>query len=148
MGQARMGWRHEVSVLLLDTCAAIWIVEGEPISDDAVNALNQAVDAGEPIRVSVMTSWEIGMLVARNRLSLSMHPLAWFEHLLAMPGVRLAGISARTLISSSSLPGSPPKDPIDRILLSTAREGGYTLVTRDRHLLAYAGQGHAVALAC
>lgn len=148
MGRARVGWRHEVNVLLLDTCAAIWIAEGAPISDEAVNALNQAVDAGEPICVSVMTSWEIGMLVARKRLPLSMDPLAWFERLLGMPGVRLAGVSARTLISSTFLPGSPPKDPIDRILLSTAREEGYTLVTRDRHLLAYAEQGHAIALAC
>ena len=148
MGRAHVGWRQEVNVLLLDTCAAIWIAEGAPISDEAVNALNQAVDAGEPICVSVMTSWEIGMLVARKRLPLSMDPLAWFERLLDLPSVRVVGVSARTLTSSSFLPGSPPKDPIDRILLSTAREGGYTLVTRDRQLLAYANQGHASALAC
>lgn len=137
-----------MSPLLLDTCAAIWIAEGEPISEKAADALNAAYDNSEPIYLSVMTSWEIGLLVARNRLPLSVDPLAWFERLFDAPGVRLAAISARILIGSSFLPGSPPKDPIDRILLSTAREGGFRLVTRDRSLLAYAEQGHAMVLAC
>jgi PIN domain nuclease of toxin-antitoxin system len=37
---------------------------------------------------------------------------------------------------------------MDRIILATAREGGYRLVTRDKHLLAYADDGHVQAIAC
>jgi PIN domain nuclease of toxin-antitoxin system len=96
----------------------------------------------------MISSWEIGLLVARGRLSLSMDPLAWFDRLLDIPGMRLADISPRILVGSSFLPGRPPNDPMDRIILATAREGGYRLVTRDQHLLAYAGQGHIMALAC
>jgi PIN domain nuclease of toxin-antitoxin system len=101
-----------------------------------------------PVHVSVITSWEIGLLVARGRLPLSMAPLAWFERLLATPGVREAEMSARILVASSFLPGHPPNDPVDRILLATAREGGYSIVTRDRLMLTYAEEGHAMAIAC
>jgi PIN domain nuclease of toxin-antitoxin system len=95
-----------------------------------------------------MSAWEIGMLVSRGRLLISMSAEAWFERTLAQPGVRLADLSAPTLIASSFLPGNPPRDPIDRILAATARHEGLQLVTRDSELLAYARQGHLSALAC
>jgi PIN domain nuclease of toxin-antitoxin system len=137
-----------VTSLLLDTCAAIWVAEKQVISDQAIDALNDAFDKDEPVYVSMISSWEIGLLVARGRLPLSMDPLAWFERLLDIPGVRLADISPRILVGSSFLPGRPPNDPMDRIILATAREGGYRLVTRDKHLLAYADDGHVQAIAC
>ena len=134
--------------LLLDTCAAIWLAEKEAISDEAIDALNVSIDNDIPIYVSMISSWEIGLLVALRRLPLSMEPLAWFERLLEVPGVHLAEISPRILVGSSFLPGRPPKDPMDRIFLATAREAGYRLMTRDRHLLSYADAGHVMALAC
>jgi PIN domain nuclease of toxin-antitoxin system len=134
--------------LLLDTCAAIWLAEKDPISDEAIDALNVSIDNDIPIYVSMISSWEIGLLVALRRLPLSMEPLAWFERFLEVPGVLLAEISPRILIGSSFLPGRPPKDPMDRIILATAREAGYRLMTRDRHLLSYADAGHVMALAC
>jgi PIN domain nuclease of toxin-antitoxin system len=137
-----------VNALLLDTCAAIWLAEKDAISERAIDALNEAADNNIPIYVSMISSWEIGLLVARGRLPLSMDPLAWFGQLLEVPGVYLASISSRILIASSFLPGCPPRDPTDRIIISTAREGGYRLVTRDRHILAYADEGHVMALDC
>ena len=134
--------------LLLDTCAAIWVAEKETISEQAIDALNEAADNDEPVYVSMISSWEIGLLVARGRLPLSMEPLAWFERLLETPGVRLADISPRILVASSFLPGRPPNDPMDRIILATAREAGYRLMTRAKHLLAYAEDGHVQAIAC
>jgi PIN domain nuclease of toxin-antitoxin system len=95
-----------------------------------------------------MSAWEIGMLASRKRLLMSMSAEAWFERLLTLPGIRLAELSARTLIASSFLPGDPPRDPVDRILAATARDEGLQLVTRDSELLAYAKQGHLSALAC
>ena len=137
-----------MSPLLLDTGAAILLAEGEAISQDALDALNQAAHQGDPVYVSAISSWEIGFLAARGRLSLSMAPLAWFERLLDIPGVYLVELSPRILIGSSFLPGRPPNDAADRVILATAREGGYRLVTRDKHLLDYAAEGHIAALAC
>ena len=77
-----------------------------------------------------------------------MTAVRWFERLIQAPGLRLADMRPDVLIGSSSLPGQPPKDPADRIIVTTAREHNYRIVTRDRLVLAYAEQGYCQALAC
>lgn len=134
--------------LLLDTCAAIWISEAQPLADDALTAIEQSHRRGELLYVSPITAWEIGLLMSRGKVSSPMSPQRWFERFLAAPGVRLADMSPDILIASSFLPGAPPRDPADRILAATARELGYRLMTRDRPLLTYARQGQLQALAC
>jgi len=136
------------SPLLLDTHTALWVSSGARIAAVARDALQQAYAAGVPRYVSLMTAWEVGMLESKNRLGLSVRPEIWFERLLQAPGFYLADLTADILIGSSFLPGSPPKNPTDRIIAATAREGGYRLVTRDRELLAYAAEGHLQAIPC
>jgi PIN domain nuclease of toxin-antitoxin system len=46
------------------------------------------------------------------------------------------------------LPGQPPADPADRILVATARELGATLITRNRALIDYGEQGHLAVVQC
>jgi PIN domain nuclease of toxin-antitoxin system len=134
--------------LLLDTCAAIWLTNADPISDEASDALQQTRDSGESVYVSPITAWEMGLLAARGRINLLMSPQRWFERLLEAPGLRLSEMTPNVLIASSFLPGKLPSDPADRIIAATAREHGYKLVTRDRPLLEYAKQGHIQAIAC
>jgi PIN domain nuclease of toxin-antitoxin system len=134
--------------LLLDTCAVIWVAEDQAISEAAGLALNEAHAADQFIYVSPITAWEIGLLVARGRLTMIVKPQLWFERLLKVANMRLADMSPDLLISSSFLPGDAPRDPADRIIAATAREYGYTLMTRDRVLLNYAEQGHIEALSC
>ncbi|HXO69388.1 MAG TPA: type II toxin-antitoxin system VapC family toxin [Bradyrhizobium sp.] len=134
--------------LLLDTCAAIWLSGDQPIGREAAETMDRAIAANEPVYVSPITGWELGLLVSRGRMNLLTSPRRWFERLLQAPGLQLARLSPEVLISSSFLPGTPPKDPADRIFAATAREYGYRLVTRDRPLLEYARQGHIQALAC
>jgi PIN domain nuclease of toxin-antitoxin system len=134
--------------LLLDTCAAIWLTNADPISHEASDALQQTRDSGESVYVSPITAWEMGLLAARGRVSLLMTPQRWFERLLEAPGLRLSEITPNVLIASSFLPGKLPGDPADRIIAATAREYGYKLVTRDRPLLDYAKQGHIQAIPC
>jgi PIN domain nuclease of toxin-antitoxin system len=134
--------------LLLDTCAVIWVAEDQPIAPGAALALDEAHAADQFVYVSPITAWEVGLLVARGRLTTIIKPQLWFERLLGVPNVRLADMSPDLLISSSFLPGEPPRDPTDRIIAATAREYGYTLMTRDRLLLEYAEQGHIQAVCC
>jgi PIN domain nuclease of toxin-antitoxin system len=134
--------------LLLDTCAAIWITEEQPLASEALTAIERSHRSAELIYVSPITAWEIGLLMSRGKLTSPTSPQRWFERLLEAPGVRLAEMSPDVLIASSFLPGAPPRDPADRILAATAREYGYRLITRDTPLLTYARQGHLQALAC
>jgi PIN domain nuclease of toxin-antitoxin system len=133
--------------LLLDTHAAVWFSDDE-LTAVASEKLDGAARAGVPTYVSPITAWEVGLLVSRNRLSLGMTPQRWFARVLAMPNVHLADLTPDILIASSFLPGSPPNDPADRILLATARDLGATLVTRDRAIIAYGEQGNVSVLAC
>jgi PIN domain nuclease of toxin-antitoxin system len=133
--------------LLLDTNAAIWLSRDE-LKASASEKLDEAARMGVATYLSPITAWEVGQLVSRNRLSLGVTPQRWFARILAMPNVLLAELSPEILIASSFLPGNPPRDPADRILLVTARDLGATLVTRDRAILAYGQSGQASTLAC
>ena len=138
----------DMQPLLLDTHAAIWITRNESLARPATDALNAAHQAAGIVFVSAITGWEIGLLVSRRRLNLLTTPQRWFARLLDVPGIRLAELSPDILIASSFLPGEPPRDPADRILLATARELGARLVTRDRMLLKYGEDGQVSTIAC
>jgi PIN domain nuclease of toxin-antitoxin system len=134
--------------VLLDTCAAIWLANGDPISPESRAAIATAQAQNDGVFVSPISAWEIGILVARNRIQLSQQPDAWFERLLELPGVRLAPMPPGVLIASNFLPGSPPRDPADRIIAATARAYGYALITRNGQLGEYADAGHLELIAC
>jgi PIN domain nuclease of toxin-antitoxin system len=134
--------------VLLDTCAAIWLMNGDPMSADGRASITAALTENAGIYVSRITAWEIATLVAKNRLQLTLSPEAWFDSLLRLPGVRLAPMPPEVLIASASLPGAPPKDPVDRILAATSRTFGFSLVTRNGELMLYARAGHIDAVAC
>ena len=137
-----------MAVYLLDTCAVIWIANREALREPAAGALEDAPAHGGGVFVSPITAWEIAMLVTKSKIALSMDPEAWFDRILALPGVALATLPPPVLIASCALPGAPPADPVDRILAATARAFDHTLVTRDRHLLSYGGEGHVRVVGC
>lgn len=133
--------------LLLDTCAAVWLANGDTMSSESRAAI-AAAQAGAGVFVSPISAWEIATLVARNRLQLTPTPEAWFARLIDLPGVRLAPMPPKLLIASAFLPGRPPRDPADRIIAATARFHALAIVTRDSELIPYGQAGHVVTIAC
>jgi PIN domain nuclease of toxin-antitoxin system len=125
----------------------IWAAE-DALSAEAADAMTASLRDGVPVFLSPISAWELGMLMARRRYLSSLSPERWFERVTSSPGVRLTGMPPAVLIASSFLPGTPPRDPADRIIAATAREYDYTVVTRDKPLLAYAEQGHLRAMGC
>lgn len=135
--------------LLLDTHAAIWLTNSQPLSKAATEIIKAVRASGETIHVSPISAWEIGLLAARGRVNLNARPEVWFDRLMQGPSLALTPLLPDVLIAASFLPvSSEMKDPADRILVATAREYGYQLVTRDRKLLDYASEGHLQAIAC
>lgn len=132
---------------LLDTCAAIWIVAGE-IADSTAEALSASREAGLLTYVSPITAWEVGILARKGRFRSRYTPQNWFDRLIGTPDVGLCELTPKVLIDSSFLPGTPPTDPADRIIAATARECGFTVMTRDRLLLNYASEGYLAAFEC
>ena len=135
-------------MILLDTCAAIYIMEKETMRQAAVTAIDEAYDRGERVRVSPITAWEAGLLASKGRFRSQYAPKRWWSLLTSLPQITLAELSADILLESSFLPGRIHRDPADRIIAATAREYGFTVMTRDAALLDYGRQGHLSVLAC
>jgi PIN domain nuclease of toxin-antitoxin system len=132
--------------ILLDTHTALWLMNGEILSQDSVQKIQSASDK-DTLFISPITAWEIATLVRKGRIALTMPPDIWFAHMLGK-GVLLAGMEPDTLIASVFLPGEPPNDPADRIIIATARSENLTLATRDNQILQYGEQGHMRVLRC
>ena len=139
-------------LLLLDTCAIIWIAQDAAIEASAKSAIREAATRGD-LFVSPASAWEIGLL-ARPRTSGAAGPQflpdaqSWFAAFMARPGVRLAALTPEIAINVSKLPGDFHNDPADRMIVATARRMGASVVTRDARILSYAQAGHVAALAC
>jgi len=136
------------TALLLDTCAIIWTANGDAINAKATRAMVEAASDKKPLYISPISAWEVGILVARGRLSIAGRVHNWFSNVLTTPGVKAAKMPEDLLIESSFLPGTPPNDPADRIIITTAREYDLTIVTRDKRILDYANAGHVKAMEC
>jgi PIN domain nuclease of toxin-antitoxin system len=134
--------------MLLDTCAALWIAKDDPLSRPFVTAFEAALESKESVYVSPITAWELGLLASRGRLTGAISPSKIFQIISGRPGIVPANLTSSVLIDSSFLPGEPPNDPADRIIIATAREYGLCIVTRDRLILNYAALGHVQAIAC
>ena len=107
-----------------------------------------ASDRGEPVFVSPITGWEVGLLAMKNKFRSRYSPQRWLEVLLSQPLIRVAGLPPQVMMQSCFLPGRPPREPSDRIIAATAREYGLTVMTRDSELLGFAEQGHISVEPC
>ena len=134
--------------LLLDSFAALRLVNGDRMQAASLAAIREAGQQGQAVLVSPVTAWETAELAARGKLRLLPTPHAWFTALLTLPGIALAPMPPEVLVASAELPGTPPTNPALRIVAATAREFGCRIVTRSRSLLAYAQAGHADAIPC
>jgi PIN domain nuclease of toxin-antitoxin system len=133
--------------LLLDTHALLWLVNGVKLAEPAREAIRSAA-SGSVLFASPISSWEIATLLRKRRLALNQDAEDWFEGSVRIPGMALAELDWKILVRSVALPGDPPNDPADRILISTARRQLLCLITRDREILDYSRAGHVDALAC
>jgi len=134
---------------ILDTHVWIWLVEGVAgaLASSAVDEIERAARDGA-VLVSAISVWEVAMLEARGRLSLSRPVEKWIEAALNVPGVRLLPLEPEIAVESTRLPGGSHGDPTDRILMASARHLGGRLATRDGAILEYARLGHLEVLDC
>jgi PIN domain nuclease of toxin-antitoxin system len=131
------------SPFVLDTHVWIWVLEGAmgELSDETIERIEEA-SGHAGIGVAAISVWEVAMLEARGRITLSRSVDEWVAAAIAAPGVRLIDLSPAISVDSTRLPGEPPRDPADRMIIATARALGGTLVTRDEEILRYGANGH------
>jgi PIN domain nuclease of toxin-antitoxin system len=137
--------------VLLDTCAIIWLANGDRMTRGASAAIVQAGLAGG-VYVSPISAWEVGLLSLprprRPALQFLPDPKTWFAKFLAGPGIKQAPLTPAIAIDSAYLPGNLHGDPADRLIVATARNMGLPVVTRDSRIIKYAGLGNIDVIAC
>jgi PIN domain nuclease of toxin-antitoxin system len=134
-------------VILLDTCALLWTVNGDPLSSASLKAINKASTAGA-LFLSPVSAWEIGILAQRGKVAFGVSAENYVYRAFTRPGFQIAALTPEIAVRASYLPGQFHSDPADRLLISTAMLMGLILVTRDREILRYARRGHVSALRC
>jgi PIN domain nuclease of toxin-antitoxin system len=136
----------------LDTCAVIWLANGDPLAKPAIAAILHA-GSRDGIFISPISAWEVGLLsrpkTGRNLAVRFMpDPKTWFARIMAGPGVRETSLTPEIAIDASFLPGQLHGDPGDRLIVTSARHLGVPIVTRDRSIIAYGRAGHVQVIPC
>lgn len=126
-------------MLLLDTHVWIWTVDGDDTRlGRRSRRLLSASEARGTIRVSPMSVFEIAALHTLGRLRLSRTPDRWVAEALDAAGIRLAEFSIDVVLDGGQIPREALADPIDRLLVATARQLDAVLMTADARILSYA----------
>ena len=133
-------------MIVLDTHALLWAVNGDARLGRNTRGLISETSRTGRVAISAITPWEIALLVEKGRLGLANETHTWIEAALALPGIYLAPIEPAIAIDSVRLPGEFHADPADRLIIATARHHNAPLVTADRAILAYAASGPVEAL--
>ena len=120
---------------LLDTHVLLWWLDDRDRLSVAQREVVVSADATSPLLVSDITLWEIAMLHCLGRIRLTMPLREWLDKAVAPPLVRRQGISPAIASEVAALPDSFHRDPVDRILVATARVLGLTLLTQDRGII-------------
>jgi len=127
---------------LLDTHAWIWAM-------DSVEHLPAAVrrvlhdPRNVPFGLSAISPWEAMKKASLGRLRLSRPGRLWLAQAVREPFVSLLPLSLEVSYEVNHLPGEFHRDPVDQIIVATARLHDLTLITCDHRILEY-GQVRAL----
>jgi PIN domain nuclease of toxin-antitoxin system len=125
--------------VLLDTHVWLWAAAGSTarLGRRTLRQLDRAAAIGD-LYVSPVSVFELASLHLANRLAIG-HPVeTWIRESIDRGGLRLTDVSLAMTLDAGSIPATALPDPIDRLLVATARTLETSFVTRDRRIHDYA----------
>ena len=126
-------------MFLLDTHVCIWSAEGnEQQLGSRTRRLLGRAQSTDAVRISPVTIFEVTALYTLGRLRLTRAPEPWTREYLGQPGVRIVVLTPAIAIDAGAIPRTALADPLDRLLVATARQNAATFVTCDERILDYA----------
>ncbi len=84
-----------------------------------------------------MSCAEIAWAVERKRIVLDRHWKLWFRHYVDQSGWECLPIDLDIVEEAYSLPDPFHADPVDRLIVATARIHGLHVITADPKILSY-----------
>ena len=113
-----------------------WIQNSKKLSSSHARAL-KGVSPDNPLLISDITIWEIGLLVKIGRIQIDRPLRDWLVAATAPPLVEIIPISPAIVSAVVQLPTTFQRDPADQIIFSTAQILGAKLLTEDRSMLEF-----------
>ena len=122
------------AMILLDTHVLVWLAsDPAQLSKAAIGAIERSPEA---LHISVVSAWEIALLVKRNRLELPLPPGEFITRAIRHHGLIELPLERRVAERAVALPDIH-SDPFDRILVAECLERGAALISRDTTLPRY-----------
>lgn len=121
-------------MILLDTCAFLWLVTNyRKLSSAAIDAIENCDRLG----VSPITALEIAIKHRTGKITLPHSDASqWYQEVITHWELREEELNSKILIDSALLP-MVHKDPFDRIIVATALLQGASIITADETIGRY-----------
>ncbi len=133
---------------LLDTHVWVGLINGDPKAcSSKLMDLVKKYAPDTSLYVSVMSAWEVAMLEFKGRILLPQGCEKWVGEALRAPNITIAELTPEIAVQSTRLPGKFHGDPVDRMLIATAKSLAAVLVSRDKEMGSYCFEHHLPYLA-
>ena len=131
--------------MLLDTHVWIWAAADEPgkLGPKTRRLIARAAAAGS-LLVTTASVFEITALATAGRLRLNQSAEKWIRDSVIRGALRVVSVDLDIAIDAGAIPSTALADPVDRMLVASARAYDVPLVTRDRQILEYASRSQLV----
>ena len=123
-------------MIVLDTHTWIW---WNAAPDRLSRAARRKIDETRVLGLSVISCWEVAMLVAKGRLRLDREVELWVRQAVAKPRMRVLPITPKIAVRAAGLGEQLPGDPADRLITASCLDTRSALVTRDQRLASFEG---------
>ena len=123
-------------MILLDTHALVWLASDPDRLSDAARACIRANPAS--LHISVVSAWEMSLLIKRGRLTLPLPPEEFLTRAIAHHGLIELPLTRQVAQASVSLPDLH-NDPFDRVLIAECHARALSLISCDTVIPRYPG---------
>ena len=126
--------------MLIDTHVWIWAADGDSrLGVKARRRLDRprVRYSGGRLTISAASVFEVVALHTAGRLRFTIPVERWVRESIERGGLQVLDIERDVAVDAGMIPSSALPDPIDRLLVATAREFDLPFVTADRKVLDY-----------
>lgn len=120
-------------MLLLDTCALIWLVSGDSALSKRAKETIQNIPE---VYVCAISAFEIGHKYQSGGLELPLDASLWYRRALEQHNLLELPLAGELCLLSTKLPGYH-RDPCDRFIIAAALRNRWPVVTADRKFEQY-----------
>lgn len=120
---------------LLDTHILLFWFENERRLSKGQRKILATATPEDPLLVCDISLWEICTLYELRRIQLTIPLRDWLERATAPPLVQICPITPAVAADVAALPATFHRDPVDRIIVSTARVYDLSLLTQDNRII-------------